>query len=267
MRLLLLLLRSGSACQRRSHASVRHISSVYTLQLRSNLHQSCALNKDDSDTGRDLASNKRGSPVTTTTDSTYGALMDSAKAKPQVSNREQFALVLKEFVAREKYRRGHVAFINMAMKRMEEFGLEKDLLTYNRLLDIFPKGRFHPKRLLDAFWPRPLPQTELALELLTRMEDNGVWPDHATYSVLVEVFGKHSLPVEKCERMFYWFHRYKEADPYWIEGDLPEDQVELSRLTLRRILGDKGNISEHKVSASTVFCWAIHLIVHSLWEQ
>ena len=249
MRLLLLLLRSGCVCQRRRHASVRHISSVYTLQLRGSLHQSCAVSKDDSHTGGDLhvPSYKRSSAVTTA-DSTYGALMDSAKAKPQTSNREQFALVLKEFVAREKYRRGHVAFMNMAMKRMGEFSLEKDLDTYNSLLDIFPKGRFHPKRLLDAFWPRPLPQTELALELLTRMEDNGVWPDYVTYSILVEVFGKHSLPVEKCERMFYWFNRYKEVDPYWIEGDLPEDQVELSKLTMRRILGDKGNISEHKVS-------------------
>ena len=153
-------------------------------------------------------------------------------------------------MSREKYRKGHVTFINMALERMEEFRLQKDLLTYNRLLDVFPKGRYRPKRLLDALWPRPLPQIELALELLTRMEDNNVWPDAVTYSILVEVFGKRSLPVEKCDRMSYWYDCYKDADPYWIEGDLPEDCFELSRLALKRIVNND-NITEHKVSAQT----------------
>lgn len=178
--------------------------------------------------------------------STYGALMDSAKTQSQLCNREQFGLVLKEFMSREKYRRGHVSFINMALARMEEFQLEKDLLTYNRILDVFPKGRYKPKRLLDALWPRPLPQTELALELLTRMEDNNVWPDDITYSLLVEVFGRHSLPVEKCERMAYWYSHYRNADPYWIEGDLPVEPAELSRLALRRIV-DNDDIIEYEV--------------------
>lgn len=130
---------------------------------------------------------------------------------------------------------------------MEEFELEKDLLTYNRLLDVLPKGRYHPKRLLDALWPRPLPQTELALELLTRMEDNGIWPDDATYSLLVEVFGKHSLPVEKCERMSYWYERYKDADPYWIDGELPKEAAELSKLAMQRIVNNDGSVTEHEV--------------------
>lgn len=178
--------------------------------------------------------------------SKYNALMDAARTKSQLSNREQFGLVLKEFMSREKYRKGHVAFINMALERMEEFQLEKDLLTYNRLLDIFPKGRFKPKRLLDALWPRPLPQTELALELLTRMEDNDVWPDGATYSILIEVFGRHSLPVEKCERMIYWYERYKDSDPYWITGEVPSDLKELSKIALKRIVHN-GSITEHQV--------------------
>lgn len=185
--------------------------------------------------------------VVTSSGSTYSALLDSAKTKSQLSNREQFGLVLKEFMSREKYRRGHVAFINIALERMEEFSLEKDLLTYNRLLDVFPKGRYQPKRLLDALWPRPLPQIELALELLTRMEDNGVWPDAATYSLLIEVFGKRSLPVEKCERMFYWYDRYKDADPYWIDGEIPSEEMELAKLALQRIVKNSGSITEHEV--------------------
>ena len=174
--------------------------------------------------------------------------MESAQTQSHVTNREQFSLALQQYLAREKYRRGHVSFITNAMNKMPEFGLERDLITYNRLLDILPKGRFYPKRLLDVLWPRPLPQTELALELLTRMEDNRVWPDQVTYSILLEVFGKHSLPVEKCERILYWFDLYKDADPYWIEGDLPEDQIDLSKLTLQRIVGKDGSVREHEVS-------------------
>ena len=173
--------------------------------------------------------------------------MDSAKTKSQLSNREQFSLVLNEFISREKYRKGHVTFINMALERMEEFELQKDLVSYNKLLEIFPEGRFRPKRLLDAVWPRPLPQIELALELLTVMEDNYVWPNATTHGILVKVFGKRSLPVEKCERMVYWYERYRDADPYWISGEVPTDPAELSRIALQRILNDGGNIIEHKV--------------------
>lgn len=193
------------------------------------------------------AENGHEGTVIASSGSAYSALLDSARTNSQLSNREQFGLVLKEFMSREKYRRGHVTFINMALERMEEFSLEKDLLTYNRLLDVFPKGRYHPKRLLDALWPRSLPQIELALELLTRMEDNGVWPDAVTYSLLIEVFGKRSLPVEKCDRMIYWYDRYKDSDPYWIDGELPCEELELAKLALQRIVKNAGTITEHEV--------------------
>lgn len=183
----------------------------------------------------------------TAVQSTYNALIDSAKQKPALDNREQFALVLKEFMAREKYRKGHVSFIKLALHRMDEFGLEKDLLTYNRLLDIFPKGRFVARRMLDAIWPRSLPQMELALELLTKMEEHGIRPDYNTYMLLIETFGKVSLPVEKCRRIAYWFDKFENADPYKINGELPSDPLELSRLALSRITGEGGQLTEHKV--------------------
>ena len=209
------------------------------VAIRRNLHYTAFIQTRDSDeSGQQLSQPAQQDKPRhqSVGSSSYGAVMDSARSQSQLSNREQFSLVLKEFMSREKYRKGHVSFINMALARMEEFQLERDLLTYNRILDVFPKGRYKPKRLLDALWPRPLPQTELALELLTRMEDHNVWPDSITYSLLVEVFGKHSLPVEKCERMAYWYSRYKDADPYWIEGGVPSDPAELSLLALRRIV-------------------------------
>ena len=195
-------------------------------------------------------------------ESQYNALITMAKGHGHLVQREQFSLALKEFIKREKFLRGHVDFITLALRRMGEFGLQQDLLSYNRLLDIFPKDRFKPKNLLDAVWPRPLPQIELALRLLTKMEEHGVRPDYTTYDLLCEVFGKTSLPVEKCQRLAYWFDRYENADPYQIKGALPEAQIELSRLTLQRVCGKGGVVTEIKVSA----IMDVALGVWSLWE-
>lgn len=196
-----------------------------------------------------------GPPTSTAlTHSQYNSLIDSAKLHGDLEKREQFAVALKEFMSREKYRRGHMSFIRVAVHRMDEFSLEKDLLTYNRLLDIFPKGKFVPHRMLDAFWPRSFPQIDLALDLLSKMEDNGVRPDYNTHMLLIEIFGKTSFPVDKCQRIAYWFDKYENADPYWISrDDLPAAPVELTRLALKRINGSTGLITDHKVSLDETF--------------
>ena len=181
--------------------------------------------------------------------SQFNALIDAAKDEHKhLTSRDQFSLAVDQFLAREKYRKGHVAFIRLALQRMDEFGLEKDLATYNKLLRVFPEGRFKPQRMLDALWPRSLPQIELALDLLTKMEDNGVNPSMETYHIVKETFGKMSFPFQKCVRLMYLFDKYENADPYKIHGELPTNPVELARLTLKRIAGKDGQITEHMVS-------------------
>ena len=180
--------------------------------------------------------------------SQFNALIDAAKDEHKhLTSRDQFSLAIDKFLVREKYRKGHVAFIRLAMQRLDEFGLEKDLATYNKLLRVFPEGRFKPRRMLDALWPRSVPQMELALDLLTKMEDNGVNPSMETYHIVKEVFGGMSFPFQKCVRMMYLFDKYENADPYKIRGELPTNPVELARLTLKRIAGKDGQITEHMV--------------------
>ena len=173
----------------------------------------------------------------------FNSLIDSFKHKSNVEKKEQFALALDEFVVREKYRKGHVQFIRIAMQRMDEFGLQKDLETYNRIIDVFPRGRFAPRRMLDAIWPRPTPQLELCLDVLTKMEVNGVRPSIETYDIVKAVFGR-SLPLEKCVRIMYLFDKYRDMDPYEIRTELPTNPVELSRLALFRIAGKDGQLME-----------------------
>ena len=180
--------------------------------------------------------------------SQFNALIDSARQDHKnLAGRDQFSLAVDSFIARERYLKGHVGFVRVALQRMDEFGLENDLATYNKLLQVFPKGRFKPRRMLDALWPRSLPQMELALELLTKMEDNGVNPSLETYQSIKDVFGGMSFPLQKCIRMMYLFDKYENADPYQIKGDLPSSHLELARLTLKRIAGSDGEIVEHKV--------------------
>ena len=177
--------------------------------------------------------------------------------KPLVERKEQFSRAVDEFKRREKYSKGHVEFIKAAMTRMEELDLQKDIEVYNRIISIFPEGRFVPKRMLDAIWPRSIPQLELSLEILTKMEENGIRPNQETYNLLNLIFGKMSLPVQKCIRIAYLFDKYEFADPYkYYYGDLPTDPVKLSTFILHRITAGKGQVTVHKVGAccQTLLC-------------
>lgn len=171
------------------------------------------------------------------------SLIDLAKQTEGMEKSEQFTLALNEFLVREKYRKGHIGFIRTAMLRMDEFGLEKDLETYNKLIDIFPRGRFAPRSMIDAFWPRSTPQLELCLEVLTKMEENGVRPSIHTYKIIKAIFGR-SLPLEKCIRIMYLFDIYGDMDPYEVRGELPTDPIELSRLALFRMSGENTQLME-----------------------
>ncbi len=186
----------------------------------------------------------RAQPVTLSNTNNYNALLDSAKNKDNLDKYEQFTSVLKEFYTRDKSRRGHLAFIRTAVQRMDDFGLEKDLMTYNKILDIFPRGRFRSKRLLDAIWPVPHPQLELCLEILTKMEEQGVRPSAKTYDTVKAVFGRPSLPLDKCIRIMFLFDRFADIDPYEIRSELPEDPLEISRLALFRMAGEDCQLME-----------------------
>lgn len=153
--------------------------------------------------------------------SSYSYLIDKAKENQTLAHREQFAVALKSYLSLEKYRRGHVKFIKEGLARMDEFGLQKDVLTYNRLIDMFPKGRFNNKTMFDAFWPKPHPQIDLALDILQKMEDYGIRPDYNTYTLLCEIFGRVSFPVQKCTRIAVWFDKFENIDSIVLKEKCP----------------------------------------------
>ena len=161
------------------------------------------------------------------------------KAASLGKTKENFVGVIDNFLARNRTRRGHMEFLKTAMNYVEEFDLGKDVEVYNRMLDVFPRGRFDNRTLFDAIWAKKHPQAELALDILTLMEDNWISPDETTYDIVHEIFGHASQPLQKCKRLVYWYRKMEEMFPNPYPKALPESDAELSKLALVRMTKDE----------------------------
>lgn len=73
----------------------------------------------------------------------------------------------------EKYRSGHVEFINNAIKHLDEFGVNEDLETYKRLIQVLPAGKFVPQNYLQSEFMHYPKHQQCIIDLLQKMEDNG----------------------------------------------------------------------------------------------
>ncbi len=225
----------------RRHVPAR-IYSILSLYGRRNYHTTLTVFKDDKKEESLTVSEKPiVKSVTVQYGSSYNKLIDSVKERPGLTNREQFYLAIQKYLEREKYRRNHVQFMIAAARRMDEFGLNKDLEAYNRLIEVFPRGKFLPRRMLEAFWPPARPQNELCLEILTKMEENGVRPNQLTHNIIKAIFGK-TFPLEKCQSMMYLFDKYEDIDPYEIRTKVPKNPIERSRLCLLRMGGEEARL-------------------------
>lgn len=80
------------------------------------------------------------------------------------------------FIKSDVRRRGHVEFIYAALKKMPEFGVERDLAVYNKLLDVFPKGVFVPRNFIQRMFNHYPRQQECGVQILEQMENYGAFP-------------------------------------------------------------------------------------------
>ncbi|XP_032439130.1 evolutionarily conserved signaling intermediate in Toll pathway, mitochondrial isoform X1 [Xiphophorus hellerii] len=176
---------------------------------------------------------------------------DTKKAKSLVTQEDLFEQVAKEsktkatfnqvidvFTKRDIRRRGHVEFIYAALKKMPEFGVERDLTVYNKLLDVFPKEVFVPRNFIQRMFNHYPRQQECGVQVLEQMESYGIMPNIETKVLLVQIFGEKSHPIRKYQRIMYWFPKFKHVNPFPIPQPLPEDAVDLAVLSLTRIAND-----------------------------
>lgn len=93
--------------------------------------------------------------------------------RSEKKDRKTYLDMIKIYEQTETRRRGHVEFIYAAMRCMEEYGVNKDLEVYKKLLDVLPKGRFVPTNIFQAEYMHYPKQQQCAISLLDQMEDNG----------------------------------------------------------------------------------------------
>nr|XP_056719668.1 evolutionarily conserved signaling intermediate in Toll pathway, mitochondrial [Euleptes europaea] len=149
-----------------------------------------------------------------------------------------FKQALDVFCKRDIRRRGHVEFIYAALKKMVEFGVERDITVYNKILDIFPKEVFVPHNFIQRMFNHYPRQQECGVEVLEQMETYGVMPNNETKFLLLQIFGAKSHPVRKYQRILYWFPKFKHINPYPVPDPLPQEPMDLAQLSLQRIAAD-----------------------------
>lgn len=92
-------------------------------------------------------------------------------------NRERdkasFLNAVRSFGAHNVRKRGHVDFIYLALRKMPEFGVERDLSVYNLLLDVFPKEVFRPRNVIQRIFVHYPRQQECGVAVLEQMERHG----------------------------------------------------------------------------------------------
>lgn len=161
-------------------------------------------------------------------------LMTSVFESIEDKKKDAFLEVIRTYES-EKHRRSHLIFIKLALKYMKMFGVHKDLESYKKILNIFPKGPYVPTnyfQLLIKYYPQ---HQDTAVDLLEQMEMNGVIPDREVEQMLLNIFGKHGLPLKKCARMLYWMSKFSNLNPWPVPRPVPKDPKILARLAIKKI--------------------------------
>jgi hypothetical protein len=161
-------------------------------------------------------------------------------------NEQGFRNAIETFKKRDVKRVKVMDFISTAVTYMDQFGVVKNVDSYNQLLDIFPRGRYHYKTVFDTLWTRYRPQIDCAVQVLTKLEENRIRPNVHTYDIVHEVFGNDSIPLNKLRRIVFWFDKFDEMYPDPLPKELPEDEQELFEMALNRIT--HGNMIVSKIS-------------------
>lgn len=157
------------------------------------------------------------------------------RAPEGTRDKADFVRAVQNFGQHNVHKRGHVDFIYLALRKMREFGVERDLAVYNLLLDIFPKEVFRPRSIFQRMFIHYPRQQECGVAVLEQMENHGVMPNKETEFLLLQIFGRKSYPMLKFVRMKLWFSRFKNINPFPVPRDLPRDPVDLAKLGLRHM--------------------------------
>nr|XP_006124812.2 evolutionarily conserved signaling intermediate in Toll pathway, mitochondrial [Pelodiscus sinensis] len=146
-------------------------------------------------------------------------------------NKAAFTRAVELFCQRDVRRRGHIEFIYAALQKMPQFGVERELDVYNKILEVFPKEVFVPRNFIQRMFNHYPRQQECHLHLVSLPTYAGIMPDNQTKFLLLQIFGAKSHPVRK-------YQRFKHVNPYPVPVPLPQEPIDLARISLQRIAAD-----------------------------
>jgi len=150
-------------------------------------------------------------------------------------NKKSFEGAIDIFTYKDGRRRGDVEFIYGALRNMKRFGVHKDLSSYKKLMNVFPKGKYIPENRLLADFVHYPKQQDCAVKLLATMQTNNVIPDEEMGDMILNIFGKISDPMKTYARMMYWLPKLKNISPWLLPDNLPDDALELAKLGIAQI--------------------------------
>lgn len=155
-------------------------------------------------------------------------------------------------------RMAYIDFIDQALDKLEELGLEKDLEAYKELLRVFPPGRYSAASSWDIGMFHA-PQQLCAIRVLHKMELNNLRPDLDFERIIIAAFGKTSQVWLKIARANFWSMKGRNVDLHPIPEKLPEKTHELAQVALVRMLND------HKTLISLVNTSSLPDSVDKTW--
>ncbi|XP_054762818.2 evolutionarily conserved signaling intermediate in Toll pathway, mitochondrial-like [Lytechinus pictus] len=207
----------------------RHFPTFFQLTEATQSFHSCArcLKNSDIPQGSGISRVERNTMVLSKT-----LFEEASQDSP---NKGAFKDVVTTFTELDKRRRGHIQFIETALRYMKAFGVEKDVDAYNKLLDVFPKGKYVAKNAYQSMFNHYPEQQVCGIKVLQQMEDNGVLPNNDTKEILISVFGRKAHPIKKYQRLMYWFPKFRNINPFPLPQEMPSDPIKLSEIGLKRI--------------------------------
>lgn len=149
--------------------------------------------------------------------------------------KEAYLDIVREYKNNNVLRRGHVEFIQVALKYMDEFGVNRDLAVYKTILDVLPKGKFIPTNYWQTLFMHYPKQQYVAIDLLCKMEDNCVIPDVEMQQMLLNIFGVQGAPLKKFWRMMYWMPKFANLHPWPCKRPAPKDPRVLAELAIDKL--------------------------------
>lgn len=153
----------------------------------------------------------------------------------EFKEKESYLEVLRQYKNNNVNRRGHVEFVRVALKYMEDYGVHRDLQVYKSLLDVLPKGKLVPTNYFQTLFMHYPEQQYIVIDLLCKMEKYCVMPDFEFQEMLLNVFGKHGAPLKKFWRMMYWMPKFANLNPWPCPRPAPADPRALARLAMYKI--------------------------------